>query len=139
MMGTVELGQVRRMCARLAQPNWMDEPGTWVWQRPSDGALQGFGLDWRSEPGLANLLWLVMDMGTPPREFDLGKHPLCSIILMFGWRAKLCGEMLTDRAAFDTLQEFHDRLPATVAAGAGQMDLAYPLLKRLAARRLAHG
>jgi hypothetical protein len=48
----------------------------------------------------------------------------------------LDGEPLTDWASVLTLREFADRLPATSEAELA-VERAYPLLKTLAARRLA--
>jgi hypothetical protein len=125
---------LRALYARLENPYWMPEPASWVWD--CDGRRQGPALLITCEPGLANLLWLTLDMGTPPQTYDMSLNPVMSMLMLAGSPAKLAGEPLFDQAALHTLQEFHDLLPAE-ASGA-TLTAIYPLLKMLAARRLRH-
>lgn len=135
MVRHIEDPQVRALCERLANPYWMKDPASWVWKR-RDGVAQGFGAA-GIEPGLANLLWLAMDLGTPPEVYEGSHNALYSAVLIYHPLAALDSAPLTDRAAVDTLQQFHDRLPSKACAPG--LEALYPLLKELAARRLRHG
>lgn len=124
--------QVRALYSRLERPFWMPEPASWVWD--CDGRPQGPGLLITCEPGLANLLWLALDLGRPPQVYDLSKNSVMTMLLLAGGAARLAGEPLFDRAALHTLAEFHDLLPGQ--ASGEVLTAVYPLLKMLAARRL---
>jgi len=126
---------VRNLCHRLGHPNWMADPTAWYWKRP-DGMPQGFGLGWHAHPGLANLLWLSMDLEHPPQVYDGGTNPLYTSTIMFCGTSKLRDQALLDWTSLGSLQEFHDALPATAPAGGNSLERAYPLLKLLAKRRL---
>ncbi len=65
---------------RVINPCWMGNPDDWVWLRP-DGQLQGFGIGWREDPGLANLCWLAMGMNEPPRHYDATQNALYMWVL----------------------------------------------------------
>lgn len=130
------LKQVRALCARLENPYWMAKPDDWVWVRP-DGAAAGFGLIARSHPGMANLLWLAMDLATPPWEYDMDSNPMMQLLFVYGTSSRLCGQPLADLAALSTLQEFHELLGA-VGPGSNPLEHAYPVLRMFAARRLRH-
>lgn len=129
------LVQVRTLCHRLENANWMPKPREWVWVRP-DGRMQGFGVLWPDQPGLANLLWLAMDMGSPPQRYDSASNTLFSLVLLHAEMAKLDGGLLHDWAGVLTLRQFHDRLPEKAGPGPNPIERTYPLLKLLAARRL---
>lgn len=133
-MGSAAL-QVRQLCERLEHPNWMPNPGSWTWARP-DGARQGFGLIWRDEPGLANLLWLSMDMGRPPATYDSARNTLYGLVLTQMTVAELDGELLTDWAGVLPLSEFHAKLGKAPVSKRNVLENAYPLLYLLAGRRL---
>lgn len=129
--------KVVQLFKRLASPHWMQNPRSWVWQR-EDGGPQGFGPICKEHPGLANLLWLSMDMVRPPLYYDGVNNALYNAVLVLGHSALLDGEPLFDRAALDPLHQFYNRLPDAEAPGARGLETMYPLLKLLAARRLTH-
>jgi hypothetical protein len=131
-----DLTRVRTLYKRLSDPHWMARPLEWFWAGP-DGRPQGFAPLTYSNPGLANLLWLSLDMGSSPQCYDVNRNGLYMLLLLIGHSAQLDGEPLLDLASVLTLREFAARLPATASSGLGA-ESAYPLLKMLAERRLAH-
>jgi hypothetical protein len=130
-----DLEKVRRLCARLAHPHWMLRPRSWMWARP-DGMPQGFGNAVYTNPGLSNLLWLSMDMDAPPTAYDAQMNSLYVVLFQGAEFARIGGTPLTDLAALCTLREFVDRLPRE--PGRHGAEVAYPLLRLLAERRLKH-
>jgi hypothetical protein len=130
-----EMGKVRAMCEHLARPYWMPNPQAWIWARP-DGKPQGFGVVAASNPGLANLLWLSMEMDRPPLSYDAAQNGLYSILITQGYGACVGGEPLLDVAGLLPLREFARQLEQPAS---GQIvEQAYPLLRLLAQRRLDH-
>lgn len=128
-----DLCELHALWARLAHPWWMPAPHTWTWRRP-DGKPQGFGPITADAPGLANLLWLSLDLGRPPQEYDASQNGLYTLLVMHSSTAKLFGEPLLDVAGLLPLREF-----AALLAGAGgshPVERAYPLLSLLAERRM---
>lgn len=110
---------------------WMARPGDWVWTAPG-GQPQGFGLNWRDNVGRANLLWLAMDMDTPPsRQYNLRFHQLCMLILTHGEKMGLAGLPLFDQAGTLTLAQFRNVCQE-------HNESIYPLLVLLANRRMEH-
>lgn len=129
------MGTVIDLCARLARPNWMAKPDSWMWLAP-EGHLQGFGRSWRDNPGQANLLWLTMGLDAPPASYDVRRNPYYTLVMVLGRHADLNGEPIFDLAATMPLHAFAELLPDTVtAAGLPQV---YPKLKEFALKRLAH-
>lgn len=138
-MGVIEpavMVRVKQLCLRLGHPNWMPAPETWEWRRP-DGSRQGFGPYWRQDPGMANLLWLAMDLHRPPAEYDASQNTLYTLLFTHGATATLWGQPLLDMAGVLPLKEFHHRLGSAPYA-VHPVEMAYPLLYLLAERRLAH-
>lgn len=128
--------QVRKLYARLERnPRWMPNPERWVWKKP-DGHAQGFAWVTYDNPGLANLLWLCMDMHTPPTDYDAGSNPLWTWVLMYQQTAKVGDLLLVDAANFLSLKEFHDLLPSDPQITRNPLERAMPLMKILAARRM---
>lgn len=134
------LDRLRSMWARLASPHWMRNPRSWMWAC-SDGRPQGFGVLANDQPGKANLLWLSMDLDAPPRAYDAHTNSLYVLLYREAEFSRLDGQPLADLASMLTLREFAERLPTQQEmfnrplVGA---ERAYPLLKLLAERRLAH-
>lgn len=118
--------------ARVLAPNWMPEPGSWIWHRPC-GMIQGFGLTWREHVGVANLQWLVLDMQRPPQgPFEARNH--AAYMMAYSAPAGLI-----ELAEMNSLQAFHDKLAARPQlARIGGHERA-PLYLLLAERRLRHG
>jgi hypothetical protein len=130
MMGTV-LPFVRQ----VVNPNWMPNPDNWMWTTP-ENTRQGFGRTWRAQPGLANLLWLALDMNTPPRLFDARQHQLYCLLLMYGAPGVGVLRELVELAELQPLRPFVQRLKAKPAmADIPRYKLA-PLLTTLAEGRL---
>jgi hypothetical protein len=130
-----DLGKVRALCEHLASPQWMPNPGAWLWTRP-DGNPQGFGMLAYTSPGMANLLWLAMDMDEPPSRYDTRANPLYQMVITDAAAAKLAGQPLVDLASVLPLSAFADKL-SDVPLGHG-IEQMYPLLRALAQRRLHH-
>lgn len=126
--------RIHDMCFKLGNPGWMPHPKDWLWTRP-DGQEQGFGRMYDDMPGLCNLLWLTMELGRPPREYDAVKNPVYMLVLMKSGTAKLAGMPLLDAAAMHTLREFHHLLPDEAPQG-NLLERSYPMLKWFAAQRL---
>ncbi len=116
---------------------WMDRPGDWVWSTAA-GQPQGFGLVCRDEVGLANLLWLAMDMSRPPQTYDLRHNNLCLLITLHGRKMGLDGQWLFNQAEALSLAQFRN-LCRTAKFDAPQQSMQIaPLLDILATRRLEH-
>lgn len=130
-----DLNKVRALEARISHPYWMPHPDAWIWTRP-DGMAQGFAPLIYSAPGLCNLLWLAMDHEKPPQYYDALSSALY-MLLVVDRSAKLLGEPLKDVAGLLSLRQFYEALPETSLA-VDPVEHAYPLLRRLAARRLQH-
>lgn len=133
------MGQVLQFpgMQQALNPAWMPLPGNWMWPTP-DGQMQGFGASWRSNPGLANLLWLSLDMEKPPRLFDCRQHEL--YMLLFTYGQPTCGTLsrLVELAELTRLRDFPRRLETRPEiARIPRYDLA-PLLITLADQRIKH-
>lgn len=118
-----------------AAPNWMPQPENWMWYTP-DGRVQGFGATWRDTVGLANLLWLALDMKTPPLHFDARFHNLYMLLLHYG--AATTGTLadLVELAELNPLAQFRTKLALVPEiAMVPRLNLA-PLLILLADGRL---
>jgi hypothetical protein len=133
MVTDPDLAKVRAMCTRLGQL-WMPDPASWAWRRP-DGMVQGLAHIYADNPGLANLLWLALDMPAPPRQYNVTDNLLAVLVLAQASRSKLNGVPLLDVAALRTLAEFSRLLPEARIAG-NELEGAYPVLRLLALRRL---
>ncbi len=79
---------------RVLEPAWMGNPDSWIWRRP-DGAMQGFGLNWRENVGLANLQWLAMDIDHAPADYDAHSNALYMWCLFQGRTLQEAAELLT--------------------------------------------
>jgi hypothetical protein len=87
--------------------------------------------------GMSNLMWLAMDMDTPPKYYNLRDNQLATKLILFGRQMALDGIGLADQAGSLTLNQFRERcLNGKFSAPAG-CDIA-PLLALLAGRRLEH-
>lgn len=127
--------QVLPFVRRVVNPNWMPNPDRWVWPT-AEGAMQGFGYTWRSNVGLANLLWLVLDMETPPRCFDAHKHNAYMMIMLYGAAHNGTLAELVQLAELNGLARFRTELAKKPEmANVPRAKLA-PLLLLLAERRL---
>jgi len=129
------LADVRAMCARLSAPTWFSDPQDWRWRKP-DGTVQGLHLVVEHTPGLANLLWLALDLDLPPPAYDGATNLLFMSVLTTSVASRLNGQPLLDLASVKTLQEFHDMLPTQIQGH--NLERHYPALKALARRRLDH-
>lgn len=120
--------------ARVIQPNWMPNPDSWVWPlAEGHPPSQGWGRTWRSNPGLANLLWLLLDMGRPPRFYNVRAN-LDYTSLIFGASGAL--KPLVELAEVSSLERFILELKARPRlADVGYLVLSDKLI-RLADRRL---
>lgn len=128
-----ELAKVQDMCRRLANPHWMPRPKSWMWLR-GDGMPQGFGTLAYDRPGLANLLWLSLDLDVPPRNYEANLNSLYVLLFQEAEFTFVDGTALTDIASLSTLREFIDRMPTE--PGKRGLERAFPLLRLLAERRL---
>lgn len=128
------LDKLRLLFAQLTDPLWMDQPERWLWRRP-DGAPQGPALITQRSPGMANLMWLSLDMAQPPRDYDAIRNPLFLQIATSAGSARLAGEPLLDVAALVPLARFAAML-SQAPLSAHALEAAYPLLRILAERRL---
>lgn len=114
---------------------WVDQPEEWVWPGPIGN--QGPGLHWgMGQIGIANLLWLALDMDRPPARYSARDNPLYTYLIVHAASLKLDGLPLDDQAASLTLEQFRDRCQAT--GPAQQRGDILPLLCLLANRRLNH-
>lgn len=85
---------------------WMARPDDWVWTTPARHP-QSFGPAWRLAVGLANLLWLALDMDRPPdHPYDLRDHPLCTLLIMYGTKMELGGLPIFSQSEALTLVQF---------------------------------
>lgn len=112
---------------------WMVNPGQWIWATAA-GQAQGPGMVADEDPGLANLIWLALDMEEPPRRYDLRYHNLVHILLMTSNQLTLAGLPLRDQAASLTLTQFHE----TCAAEPHKPGSIIELLALLSKGRLTH-
>lgn len=128
-----ELAKVQALVSRLSSPHWMRNPRSWMWAR-GDGMPQGFGLAALERPGLANLLWLSMDLDVPPRLYEANKNTLYVLLFQEAEFVQIGGMSLADLAALSTLREFVERVPCE--PGKRGLERAFPLLRLLAKRRL---
>jgi hypothetical protein len=99
-------------------PYWMPSPARWVWCSP-EGKTCGFGLRCVEPPGLANLLWLAMDLPKPPGTYDVKTNPLY-LWAILNHKVTINGVTLADLAG-ETLPNFcaklqYNNLPAEVVA-----------------------
>lgn len=123
------LSQIRRHTSA-----WMTDPDDWVWTTPEMNP-QGFGRCWRDDVGRANLLWLALNMDTPPsRPYNMRYHKLCMLLVETGSVMSLGGLPLFDQAGALTLAQFRN----LCAAPAANDTLIAPLLALLANRRMKH-
>lgn len=132
----------QQLFSRLAafSPFWMGEPDAWVWSKP-DGTAQGFGMTWRKErdgAGMANLLWLSMDLDRRPRQYDARSNPLYTIITMFGHEMYLDRLALFDVAGSTTVEQFHAACLRGTFEARPPIQNILPVLTLLAARRVQH-
>lgn len=115
---------------------WMIEPRSWIWTT-AGGQPQGPGAH-LNEPGLANLLWLSLDMDKAPRQYDARQNQLYSLLATRANKMELDGLPLIAQADGLTLAQFHSLCKtARFAAPAPHPDIA-PLLAHLANRRLTY-
>jgi hypothetical protein len=128
-----DLAKVQALCLRLANPHWMPRPQSWMWLR-GDGMPQGFGTLAHERPGLANLLWLSLDLDAPPRTYEAHMNSLYVLLFQEAEFTFIGGTSLVDIAGLSTLREFIDRLP--IEPGKRGLERMFPLLRLLAERRL---
>ncbi len=121
---------------RVIHPAWTAKPDDWRWTRPGDLGTQGIGSNWRTDPGMFNLLWLSMDLGAPPAVYDIRENHLSVILITGAEQARLAGRPLLEVAALLPLAEFYQLLGPQ--ASRNPAERAYPLLQLLAMRRLSH-
>lgn len=118
--------------------SWVERPQDWVWQAP-ERLRQGFGpmvRDGAAGVGLANLLWLSMDMETPPRFYDARTNPLYVALALYAPQMVLNAWPLLDQAADLTLRQFHEQCNKGPLLGPKQLGTMLPLIQLLATRRL---
>ncbi len=117
---------------------WMKAPGDWVWTS-TDGQPQGFGLFWRQNTGLANLLWLALDMDqAPSARYNWRHHQLCAMLVVHGPKMVLDGLPLFSQAEALTLAQFRNLCePAKFSTPYPIPNIAV-LLVMLANKRLEH-
>lgn len=116
--------------ARVLQPNWFPAPDCWFWRRP-DGVRQGFGLTWRGDPGMANLLWLALDLERPPTILDARRIPLYSWLLLHG-------QPLASSASILTLAQWTRDLGMSAVLPNVRRIPQFQQLLNLAEKRLHH-
>lgn len=128
--------KIRKMWGHLERnPFWMPSPRSWTWKRP-DGHYQGFAGMGQDNPGIANLLWLTLDMATVPKTYNAAENSLFQYVIVHASKVKIGHIPLLDAASFYTLREFEAMLPHTVPVTRNPLERAFPLLKLLAQRRL---
>lgn len=117
---------------------WMDQPDDWVWTTPALDP-QGFGLFWRDNVGLANLLWLALDMERPPdRPYNMRYHPLCTALILQGPKVDLDGLPIHHQAEALTLAQFRNLCESEILRSEATQKSWLVQLAQLANRRLAH-
>lgn len=117
---------------RAISPNWMPNPDSWNWpMEEGHPPQQGWGRTWRDNPGLANLLWLVMQMGTPPKVWNARSMPRYSMVVM-GADGAL--RQVVEIAALNTLEQFVAKVTQRLLH---KHDPLSDHLVQLAKRRLA--
>lgn len=110
---------------------WMDQPEGWVW------AGQGPGLHFcAGQVGVANLLWLSLDMATPPASYNARDNKLYVLMLLYSTNMLIDGVPLVEHADCLTLEQFRD-LCAT-GKWSGPVHSILPLIHLLANKRLNH-
>jgi hypothetical protein len=127
------MSQVRAMYAHLEHHAfWFPRPEQWKWSTP-DGRPQTLHVP--HSPGLTNLLWLAMDMGTPPGMYALQENALALLLLSWGPATYFDGVSLLDAAGIMPMDKFAARLAAEPATG-NPLQAAYPVLNTLLKGRL---
>lgn len=117
---------------------WMSYPDNWVWTTPARQP-QGFGLHWRDNVGLANLLWLALDMERPPAApYNMRYHQLCMLFVVHGAKMELDGLPIFSQAEALTLAQFRNLCLSSHFAAPAPVHNIAPLLVTLANRRLEH-
>lgn len=129
--------EIFMMSMKRHQSTWMDRPGDWVWESIG-GQLQGFGLSWRDNVGLANLLWLAMDMEAPPKIYHMRTNVLATLLTMHGGQMKLGGLPLFDQSASLTLAQFRNALTIQAFEAPPPCPNISPVLTTLANGRLVY-
>lgn len=120
---------------RTHRAAWMDQPGEWAW--PTPNGWHGPALHWRAgQVGLANLLWLALDLAAPPVAYVARDNPLYTRIIVYAGKLLVNDTPLIDHAECLTLEQFRDLCGTGKWAGPGNNIL--PLLHLLANRRLHH-
>ena len=117
---------------------WMERPDDWVWSTP-DGQPQGFGLFWRQNVGLANLLWLALDMLRPPNTpYNWRYHELCALLVIHGAQMELDGLPLLSQVEALTVAQFRNLCETANFAAPAPVPNISKLLVLLANRRINH-
>lgn len=117
---------------QVVSPNWAPNPELWVWDRP-DGSRQGFGgTGWREQPGQHNLLWLALDMATPPAVYEARNNSLFLWVMMYARTTLVGNQTLDELASLCSLERF------TAALASTRVPPELQLLRTLAQGRLAH-
>lgn len=115
---------------------WMPEPRSWIWTTPGN-QMQGPGIV-HEKPGLANLLWLSLDMDKPPQQYDARANHLYCMLATQAHKMELGGLALIEQADGLTLAQFRNMCNSVhFAAPAPIPDIA-PVLAHLASRRLVY-
>ncbi len=131
---TAEVSFLKRI--RVHTGLWFPTPNQWCWARP-DGHHQGISM-LRAEDnrGLANLLWLAMDLERPPLTYDMRDNGLCVLLMGTGRRTTLDGLPLYQQAAELTLAQFRNACRDGAFVPPAGTDNYAPLLVMLANGRL---
>lgn len=114
---------------------WMEKPDSWRWAAPGN-MVQGFGLNWRQSPGMANLLWLATDLDKPPTMYDARANEMYMLLLISGPHTRLNDIELLDQAGSLTLRQFRNELISGTLSGPLQLVKHKPVINLLAMRRL---
>ena len=117
---------------------WMERPQEWIWLTPDLKSRQGFGMNWRDTNVGANLLWLALDMSTPPQIYDIRSNQLYMMLVIHGPYMRLNGVDLFDQAASLTLEQFRNECEGGRLEGQFPLARFLPVLTLLASRRLAN-
>lgn len=121
-----------RQLQRTINPNWMPDPDSWNWpMEAGHPPQQGWGRTWRDNPGLANLLWLVMQMDKPPALWNARTMPRYSMVVL-GANGAL--RPVVELAALNTLDQFVVKVQQALLH---KHDPLTDHLVQLAKRRLA--
>lgn len=119
---------------RTHRAAWMEQPEGWAW--PTPNGRQGPGRHFvAGQVGLANLLWLALDLPAPPASYNGRDNPLYVMLLLHSPVMTVNDMLLIDHAGCLTLEQFRDLCGTGKWGGPGNI---LPLLRLLANKRLNH-